>query len=123
MKEELLRINPDLVQLNTLDRPGSLAGIEAVPFEELRAIKRKWQLENVEIIAPPVRRRYIHSYSESIEEQILATISRRPCTLDDLYQLLGIHINEINKYLSVLEQSGALKKQRKKRGVFYMVNS
>jgi wyosine [tRNA(Phe)-imidazoG37] synthetase (radical SAM superfamily) len=123
IKSAVVRINPNRVQLNTLDRPGTVQDIEAVSNERLRKIKRKWSLANLEIIAPPANRRRVESYSGSIEEHILNTISRRPCTLDDLHQYLGIHINEINKYLSVLEQSGALKKQRQKRGVFYMVNS
>ena len=123
IKSAVVRINPNRVQLNTLDRPGTVRDIEAVSNERLRKIKRKWSLTNLEIIAPPANRRRVESYSGSIEEHILNTISRRPCTLDDLHQYLGIHINEINKYLSVLEQSGALKKQRQKRGVFYMLNS
>ncbi len=123
IKSAVVRINPNRVQLNTLDRPGTVRDIEAVSNERLRKIKRKWSLSNLEIIAPPANRRRVESYSDSIEDDILNTISRRPCTLDDLHQYLGIHINEINKYLSVLEQSGALKKRGQKRGVFYMVNS
>ncbi|RLD42474.1 MAG: radical SAM protein, partial [Bacteroidetes bacterium] len=40
--------------------------------------------------------------------------------LDDLRLILGIHINEINKYLSVLEESGMIRKEVQNRGVFYM---
>lgn len=114
-------INPDRIQLNTLDRPGTLQGIEAISQDKLREIKRKWAMTNVEIIAPPVHRRSIDSYNQNIEEHILNTISRRPCTLDDLHQFLGIHINEINKYLSVLEESGKINKENFTRGIFYRV--
>ncbi len=114
-------INPDRIQLNTLDRPGTLHDIEAISQDKLREIKRKWAMTNVEIIVPPVHRRHIDSYNQNIEEHILNTISRRPCTLDDLHQFLGIHINEINKYLSVLEESGKINKEKFTRGIFYRV--
>ena len=121
IKNAIDNIKPDRVQLNTLDRPGTVHDIGAVSQSKLREIKRKWRTENVEIIAAPSQRKHIHSYSQDIEAHILNTISRRPCTLDDLHQFLGIHINEINKYLGVLEESNKIKKQVQERGVFYMI--
>jgi DNA-binding IclR family transcriptional regulator len=54
-----------------------------------------------------------------VESAILETIARRPCTLDDLHRLLGIHVNEINKYLGTLETEGKITTQSLERGVFY----
>jgi len=56
-----------------------------------------------------------------VEAAILETISRRPCTNEDIQQILGIHNNEINKYLGILEKSGQLETRRLKRGVFYQL--
>jgi len=123
LKSAVGQINPNRIQLNTLDRPGTVQGIEAVSIDRLREIKRNWRSANVEIIAPPANRRHIESYIQNIEEHILSTISRRPCTLDDLHQFLGIHINEINKYLSVLEKSGDIYREKLPRGIFYRVNN
>jgi len=120
LRNAINRINPNRVQLNTLDRPGTVRDIEAVSHEKLKEIIRKWHTINVEIIAPPVHRRHVESYSQNIEEHILTTISRRPCTLDDLHHFLGIHINEINKYLSVLEKLGKISRKKLPRGVFYI---
>lgn len=115
------KINPDQIQLNTLDRPGTVAGIHAASHEDLRKIVDYWQLEQVEIIAAAPERKNIQSYRTDTESAILGTITRRPCTLDDLVKMLGLHINEINKYLDVLEAEGKIESLRQARGVFYQL--
>jgi len=119
LKKAILKINPDSVQLNTLDRPGTLPDLRAATREELLNIKGFWNLDNVEIIAAAQERKKIQSYREDTETAILETISRRPCTVDDLSKILGMHLNEVNKYLDVLEAGGKIVTVRKERGVFY----
>ena len=121
LKEALLKIQPDRIQLNTLDRPGTVEGLRAATGAELEKIVRYWALENVEIIAPVQERQDIKSYRTDVESAILETISRRPCTLQDLERILGLHINEINKYLSVLEESGNIETTQQERGLFYQL--
>ena len=119
IKEAILKIEPDIVQLNTLDRPGTVEGLIAMTKNELQKIKDYWDISNVEIIASAAQRTDVDSYNTNIEGTILATIARRPCTLDDLNQILGIHVNEINKYLGTLELNKKIKSTTLKRGVFY----
>ena len=119
IKEAILKIEPDIVQLNTLDRPGTVEGLIAMTKNELQKIKDYWDISDVEIIASAAQRTDIDSYNTDIEGRILATIARRPCTLDDLNQILGIHVNEINKYLGALELNKKIKSTTLKRGVFY----
>lgn len=119
LKKAILKIKPDIVQLNTLDRPGTIEGLVALTKEELQKVIDLWGLPNVEIIASAALRTDIDSYNTDIEGSILATIARRPCTLDDLQQILGIHINEINKYLGTLEMNSKIKTSTLTRGVFY----
>jgi predicted Rossmann fold nucleotide-binding protein DprA/Smf involved in DNA uptake len=73
----------------------------------------------VEIIASQLQRTNISSYRSDVESAIIETIARRPCTIDDLHWLLGIHINEINKYLGTLETEGKIITKSLERGVFY----
>jgi len=120
LKKAILKIKPDSVQLNTLDRPGTVEGLIALSNDELQEIVDFWNLPYVEIIAAPIQRENVKSYKLDIQESILSTINRRPCTLDDLRLILGIHINEINKYLSVLEESRMIRKEVQDRGVFYV---
>jgi wyosine [tRNA(Phe)-imidazoG37] synthetase (radical SAM superfamily) len=119
LKKAILKIKPDIVQLNTLDRPGTIEGLVALTKEELQKVIDLWDIPNVEIIASAALRTDIDSYSTDIEGTILATIARRPCTLGDLNQILGIHINEINKYLGTLEMNSKIKTTTLERGIFY----
>lgn len=120
IKKSILKIKPDIVQLNTLDRPGAIGGLIALTKHELQEVKSLWaDIPNVEIIASATARTDIDSYNTNIENTILSTIARRPCTLSDLHQILNVHVNEINKYLGTLEMNGKIKSVTLDRGVFY----
>ena len=122
LKEAMIRIKPNRIQLNTLDRPGTLEGLRAASWTELERIAGQGNLEHVEIIAPVQERQDVKSYRTDVESAILETLSRRPCTLEDLEKILGRHINEINKYLVVLEESGVIETSTQERGIFYQLS-
>ncbi len=119
LKEAILKIKPNSIQLNTLDRPGIVDGLIPLTKDELQDIIDYWGFTNVEIIASQVQRTSISSYRNDVESAILEIIARRPCTLVDLNSFLGIHVNEINKYLGTLEAEGEITTQSLERGVFY----
>jgi len=121
LKKAILKINPDSIQLNTLDRPGTVENLIPLSKNELQEIIDYWNLPKVEIIASPPERTNIESYRDDVETAILETIARRPCTLDDLHNFLGIHINEINKYLGTLEANNQIETVKLERGVFYEI--
>ncbi len=123
IRKVLQEINPTRIQLNTLDRPGTVKGLRAATNAELLAIANDWDLEHVEIIAPPKERKTKKSYRTDLESVILETISRRPCTLRDLEKILGMHVNEINKYLGTLEESGKIETVEQDRGTFYQIRT
>ncbi len=116
-----MQINPDTIQLNSLDRPGIVKNLRSATREELQQIVDFWDLNNVEIISAVKERKKIQSYRKDIESAIIGTITRRPCTLDDLTKILGIHINEVNKYLSVLDSDNKIETVEQERGVFYQI--
>jgi len=119
LKEAFEKIKPDSIQLNTLDRPGTIDGLRTASKHELKQIVDFWNLDNVEIIAAAPERKKVKSYREDTETAIWETICRRPCTIDDLVKILGLHINEINKYLDVLESENKIESVRQERGLFY----
>ena len=57
LKDAFIKINPDKIQLNTLDRPGVIDGIRAASRIELQNIINLWGLKNVEIIASSIKRK------------------------------------------------------------------
>jgi len=119
LKQAIEEIAPDRVQLNTLDRPGTINDIRAADRTELERVLDFWQLENAEIIAHAPERRQVASYRADAESAIMETIARRPCTLADLTRILGLHTNEVNKYLDVLEADKKIEVVRQERGFFY----
>jgi len=119
LRKVIEKIKPDSVQLNTLDRPGTVSALKLASKEELERVKTIIGLNNTKIIAAAPQRKGIKSYRNDIESAILGTIARRPCTLDDLTKILGLHINEINKYLAVLEADDKIETVSLSRGVFY----
>ncbi|MCF7832225.1 MAG: radical SAM protein [Candidatus Marinimicrobia bacterium] len=121
LKSAIERIAPDRIQLNTLDRPGVLEGLQTVSMNKLLEIKKLWSLPQTEIIAAVLERERKASFRKDIENTILETVSRRPCTLMDLSQILDLHVNEINKYLSVLETKNKIETLNMQRGVFYQM--
>ncbi|MEA3361880.1 MAG: radical SAM protein [Thermodesulfobacteriota bacterium] len=123
MEQAIIKINPDSIQLNTLDRPGTVADLHSASRKELEEIVDLWNFENIEIISAASQRKNIQSYRCDAEAAIFETISRRPCTIEDLIEILGIHINEINKYLDVLEEEQKIETVRQERGVFYQITS
>ncbi len=119
LKSAILKIQPDRIQLNTLDRPGTEDWVKPASKETLESIISYWNIPNAEIISKYKSRKEIKSYRNDTESAILETIRRRPCTLTDLSEILGLHINELNKYLDVLESEGKIAAKAEKRGVFY----
>jgi wyosine [tRNA(Phe)-imidazoG37] synthetase (radical SAM superfamily) len=121
LKKAIEIINPSMVQLNTLDRPGTLPGLRPATPEELQHIADFFDFPNLAIIAASSKRKSISSYRTDIENAILETISRRPCTLDDLTTLLGKNVSEVNKYLDVLEADKKIEAVEQSRGIFYQL--
>ncbi len=121
LKKVIQQINPDSVQLNTLDRPGTVADLKPASVDQLKEVVKTWGMENVEIIASTAKREENKAYRKDLESVILETISRRPCTVDDLVKITGLNISEINKYLDVLEKKNIIETNIQKRGVFYQL--
>jgi len=119
LKQAIEKISPDRVQLNTLDRPGTINDIRAADRAELERVRDFWQLGNTEIIAHAPERRQLAAYRADAESAILETVARRPCTLEDLTRILGLHANEVNKYLDVLEADTKITVVQQARGFFY----
>jgi wyosine [tRNA(Phe)-imidazoG37] synthetase (radical SAM superfamily) len=119
MKQALTKISPDRIQLNTLDRPGTAHWVKPASKQQLLEIKNNLEPLPVEIIAKFKSARKYSSYKQDIEKTILETISRRPCTDQDLCEILGLHINELNKYLRELKQKDKISSERLERGIFF----
>ncbi len=112
------RLRVTKIQLNSLDRPGAVDWIQAMPRENLEALARRLG-EGVEVVGKPVLRHLCAAYSDDIEASVLSTVRVRPCTIDDLAESLQLHPLDVGKYLDVMLAEGKLSTQHEARGVFY----
>ena len=117
-KAEIQAIHPTRVQLNTLDRPGTLDTVVPATREELEAIAAYLGFENLEIIAK-VKKKQVKVPAEHLESAVLETIHRRPCTAEDLISMLGAEETALTELLNRLLASGRIESVREARGMFY----
>ena len=121
LKSAIGKIRPEKIQINTLDRPGVVDWIRPATAEELAHVVASLHMPGAELIGRPASRTEIPSFSGDIRDAVLQTIRRRPCTVDDLAAMFGLHPNEINKYIQVLLEDGEIVERREERGIFFVV--
>ncbi|KPK51165.1 MAG: radical SAM protein [Planctomycetes bacterium SM23_25] len=111
------RIKPDRVQLNTATRPTAEDYAVMVERRQLAELA-PWFEPPAEVIADY---RGVHAQSDfkAGRQSVLEMIQRRPCSLEDIADGLGIHRNEVIKYVEELEASGLLTKHTSGGALFY----
>ena len=121
LKDAIDRIDPDLVQLNTLDRPPAEGWVEAAPDAELKRVARVLGREGTGITGdrPPISP--AAQEKTSTADLIRATLCRRPSTVEDLVRTTGLSGGEVAKILGALERGGEVTSYRGTRGVFYAI--
>jgi wyosine [tRNA(Phe)-imidazoG37] synthetase (radical SAM superfamily) len=119
LKQAIEKINPDRVQINTLDRPGTVSNIKPASKIELETVIQTLDFHKTEIIAKVDCDIKTQVQREDIEAAILETIHRRPCTKKDLLQILGVEKQVIDTHINRLEQTKEIVGKIRERGVFY----
>ncbi|QYZ80260.1 radical SAM protein [Methanofollis formosanus] len=113
------RIRPDKVQVNTLDRPGAAVWVRPAEKTRLREIASAITTAPVEIIDDLPSRETVGSFHLETSEFILSMVRRRPCTLDDLARITGLHRNEVGKYIQYLLEEELIEEKAEERGTFF----
>lgn len=118
LKQAIKRINPEMIQINTLDRPGTLSDIKPASRQQLEKVIRILGFPNAEIIAKgnDIKAGILR---KDIKAAIVETIHRRPCTKKDLLQILGVEKEVMDKVIHVLEQEKKIIGKTRDRGIFY----
>ncbi|UCC38395.1 MAG: radical SAM protein [Candidatus Aminicenantes bacterium] len=117
LKEAIVKIKPDKIHLNTVVRPPAEKFARPLSLNELEKIKKIFG-KNSEIIAEFDRKAQKPS-SENLEKAILSMIQRRPVTLSDITISLGVHKNEVIKYLNFLLEEGNIRTSTHKGLEYY----
>jgi len=103
------RIAPDKVQLNTAVRPPAETFAVGATRERMAELAKMFG-PNAEVIAD------FHATFEQPEfhagrQAVLELLKRRPCSLDDISAGLGMHRNQVVKYVQELADDGAIRPQ------------
>ncbi len=111
------KANPAKVQLNTVTRPAAEPFAERVPPEGMRELADRFD-GNVEIISDFDRPPRLGE-AAAMENEVLALLRRRPCSVNDVAGGLNLHPNEADKHLETLEKNGFLVSLRRGGIVYY----
>ncbi len=107
--EAVQKIKPNRVQLNTLDRPGSETWVQPVAYEKLQEVAElDWGVP-VDI---PTRSKKVEiekNLDKNLLQQIGEIVKRRPCTVVELSQILGMNLHVVSKEVAKLVAEGSLK--------------
>jgi DNA-binding IclR family transcriptional regulator len=62
----------------------------------------------------------VPEHAERSLDEVLALVSYRPCTVEDVSQGLGMHANEAIKYLERLSSEGKLSREDRNGHTFFL---
>lgn len=98
------RLKPERVQLNTVDRPPSAAGVQPVSSERLTEVAALFG-RSAEVIGS-FRHQIPTSDLPDLADSIVRMLRRRPCTEEQIASALGAGSEEVSKVLEALLQEG-----------------
>lgn len=114
--ERVQALKPTRVQLNTAVRPPCEDYAYAVPRHRMEDLARLFNPE-AEIMAEYSSQ--TSSGIQSTEVDMLGMLERRPCTLDQICRVTGLHPNEASKYLGKLTRTGQVQEHHKQGDVYF----
>ncbi|HNW30823.1 MAG TPA: radical SAM protein [Spirochaetota bacterium] len=121
LRDAALKIRPDSVQVNSLDRPGAEVWVEPAGRKELESLRELFAPLKVEIIGRPAERVYEDRHVTDMMKEIISILRRRPSTLDDLRLALGSDRETLGKVLESMIGKEMITAEELDRGKFYRI--
>lgn len=124
LKAALTAIQPDGIQLNALDRPGTREWVIQANGAALQQIADQLQPLPVTIVSSAAHIKPSDSISASQTDKqktVLNALMRRPCTCADLTHMLGLGDSDIQIILNDLISKNQVRINHQPRGVFYQL--
>jgi wyosine [tRNA(Phe)-imidazoG37] synthetase (radical SAM superfamily) len=117
LKTCISSIQPDKVQVNTVTRPPAESFAERVPEKQLKTLAAQL-FEHSEVIADY---KDVHKKQEFVSqrEDVLILLKRRPCSVEDIASGLGLHRNEVVKYIEELLSKGKIEVIPQNQKLYY----
>jgi len=111
------KIGPDRVHLNTATRPPAEKSALAVQKAELERLAAAFGGTATVVADYPATVR--QGEFAARREDVLNLLRRRPCTVDDIAGGLGLHRNEVVKYVEELSSEGLIEASTSDGRVYY----
>ena len=111
------KINPEKIHLNTVVRPPVEIYAAPLPDDRLKEIQKTWGAR-AEIISGPSQDK-IQAERILEESKICDLVARRPCTVEDIAQFMGLSLEETVPLLNRLIQAKKITYERFNRQSFY----
>jgi wyosine [tRNA(Phe)-imidazoG37] synthetase (radical SAM superfamily) len=123
--EAVKLINPDKVQLNSLDRPGAESWVPKTTEDGMKRVQAALAgTVEIEIVGKFISSESANSAKtdedyKNIDQKIIDLISRRPATIDDFKVSLGYSDSTLNKVLHRLLEKSLITSEKSERGEFF----
>ncbi len=121
LHEAIDEIKPESVQINTVVRPPVEQYARAVSGETLQQAEQALG-PRAQIIAPLDAQSVMAEDRQRSEQEVMALLQRRPCTLQDIAAGLGMHPNEAVKYVDALLSRDEITSVERAGQTFYIPN-
>ena len=117
LKTYINSIHPDRVQVNTVIRPPGEDFATRVPEKRLEMIAKELY-DKAEVIADYSNVHKQHDFSVR-RKDVLMLLQRRPCSIEDIAAGLGIHRNEVVKYVEELFSEDKIEAEQQNLRLYY----
>jgi wyosine [tRNA(Phe)-imidazoG37] synthetase (radical SAM superfamily) len=120
LKNAIMKMKPDKIHLNTLDRPAEFNWVKSASHETLNYIKEYFKPLNAEIVAKFKKTINISDENIMLEEKVVAILKRRPCTKEDIHSIFDISKDVLDNVLENLKSENKVIEEKKNRGIFFV---
>lgn len=121
LKDACAIIQPDYIQLNTLDRPGVIDSISPASEGRLQEIAATLCYPDIRIATPSSKSKK-RVVSKDLVASIIEIVRRRPSTVADIVNTIETTEQEAQLCLNQMEEKSLLVTQQRERGLFYLFN-
>ncbi|WP_321428727.1 radical SAM protein [uncultured Methanolobus sp.] len=126
LKEVLVEIDPDEIEILTVSRPPAEKYIIPVPEDRLKQIATEFEKvfgkERVKLVLKGVKKSRSKMKHGNIEEEVYDLIMRRPCTFRQISTSLGISEEELKPIVDRMLASTTIKETAVGEKKYYKVN-
>ncbi len=110
-------VGPDEIHLNTAVRPPAEDFAVSLPRDEMEAVADIFHPAATIIAEFPSDK---SADVEANEATILAMLRRRPCTVQQVAEVFGMHLNEVSKYVGELLRAGKARAHNMQGETYYV---